>query len=203
VTFGKLFTAAAQVMEAVSGTLKTAKKHKVVSFEAEVLFQGMSDDVIITLLKEEISDSSVDTYTYRQVRACSIRPADKKGAAQGGPKTQGFGQATQQGQNVKCAACNKTVYAMEYIGVSGKGLHKSCFRCTVCTSRLRQDNYATIDDVLCVVNPTHPSSTHTHTHTDSHTQTHTHTHTPQTHTHTHTHTQFGCASSQVVRGASI
>ena len=60
-----LFAAAAQVMEAVSGTLKTAKKHKVVSFEAEVLFQGMSDDVVITLLKEEIPDSTVDTYTYR------------------------------------------------------------------------------------------------------------------------------------------
>ena len=62
ISFGTLFAAAAQVMEAVSGTLKTAKKHKVVSFEAEILFQGQSDDVVITLLKDEIPDSSVDTY---------------------------------------------------------------------------------------------------------------------------------------------
>jgi hypothetical protein len=118
-------------MEAVSGTLKTAKKHKVVSFEAEVLFQGQSDDVIITLLKEEISDSSVDTYTYRQVRACSIN-RDRKNV-----KTSGFGGATLANANAKCAACDKTVYAMEFIGVSGKALHKNCFKCATCAGQLR------------------------------------------------------------------
>jgi hypothetical protein len=35
---------------------------------------------------------------------------------------------------------------MEYIGISGSGLHKSCFKCTVCKSQLRQDNYATMDE---------------------------------------------------------
>lgn len=48
----------------MSGTLKTAKKHKVVSFEAEMLLQGAHDHVEITLLKTSIPDSTPDTCAY-------------------------------------------------------------------------------------------------------------------------------------------
>lgn len=53
--------------QALGGTLKTARRQKVVSYEAEVLFQGTHNHVVIELLKDEISDSSIDTYTFRQV----------------------------------------------------------------------------------------------------------------------------------------
>lgn len=42
------------LFEALLGTLLSAKKHKVVSFEPESLFQGHDDDAIIILLKEDI-----------------------------------------------------------------------------------------------------------------------------------------------------
>uniref|UniRef100_A0A0K2TXK3 Costars domain-containing protein n=1 Tax=Lepeophtheirus salmonis TaxID=72036 RepID=A0A0K2TXK3_LEPSM len=37
-------------LESLAGTLKAAKKKKVVSYESELLLQGVSDDVVITLL---------------------------------------------------------------------------------------------------------------------------------------------------------
>ncbi|EGD72484.1 hypothetical protein PTSG_00510 [Salpingoeca rosetta] len=73
VSFGQLFQETQNEFEALTGTLRTAKKHKVVAFEAETLFQGAHDHVVITLLKHEIPDSTIDTYTYRQVRQCSDR----------------------------------------------------------------------------------------------------------------------------------
>ncbi len=42
-----------QVFEAIVGTLRSAKKRKIVKYKGQVLLQGMSDDVPITLLKEE------------------------------------------------------------------------------------------------------------------------------------------------------
>ncbi|XP_076023592.1 costars family protein ABRACL [Genypterus blacodes] len=54
VTFGVLFSddRCANIFEALVGTLKAAKKKKVVSFEAELLLQGVHDNVEITLLQE-------------------------------------------------------------------------------------------------------------------------------------------------------
>ena len=63
IKFGDLFRVSQDVMEAVSGTLKTAKKHGIVAFDAEVLFQGVSDKIVITLLKEVIADGDEDTCT--------------------------------------------------------------------------------------------------------------------------------------------
>ena len=147
ITFGVLFDAAQEVMEAVAGTLKTAKKHNVVSFDAEVLFRGMSDAVVITLLKDTIEDSDENTYTYRQVRYTSKRLAKRPPGAK---KTSGFGGASLQSANSKCHVCSKTVYAMEFMGASGKAFHKTCFRCKVCNGILRGDTYATVnDDFYC------------------------------------------------------
>jgi len=143
ITFGKLFKLAEDVMEAVAGTLKTAKRQKVVAFDAELLMQGVSDHIVISLLKTEIADSDIDTYTYRQIRQCSVRnrpPSALKGKA--------FGTTTLQNANNKCKVCTKTVYAMEFVGAGGHAFHKSCFRCKQCNGLLRSDNYAIANNVF-------------------------------------------------------
>ena len=142
ITYGELFKLAEDSMEALSGTLKTAKKQKVVTFEAEMLFQGQSDAVVITLLKDAIPDSDATTYTYKQVRNVSRRIKPRKA-----PATSGFG-ASLANSNSKCHICTKTVYAMEFMGASGKAFHKNCFRCKVCNGKLKQDTYATVNDGL-------------------------------------------------------
>ncbi len=43
-----------QIFEAMVGTLKAAKKRKILKYKGQVLLQGMSDDVPITLLKESM-----------------------------------------------------------------------------------------------------------------------------------------------------
>jgi hypothetical protein len=125
ISYGDLFKAAEDSMEALSGTLKTAKKAKVVTYEGESLFQGQSDHVIITLLKESIPDSDATTYTYRQVRNASRKLQRTP------PTTSGFGAASLANSMSKCHNCTKTVYAMDFIGASGKAFHKACFRCKV------------------------------------------------------------------------
>ena len=49
--------------QAISGTLRTARRHRVVAFQedVEVLFQGTHDHVVITLLKADIPDSDETT----------------------------------------------------------------------------------------------------------------------------------------------
>ena len=53
VTFKQLFDddQVANSLESLAGTLKAAKKKSVVSYGPELLLQGMSDSVIITLKK--------------------------------------------------------------------------------------------------------------------------------------------------------
>ncbi|XP_029281562.1 costars family protein ABRACL [Cottoperca gobio] len=54
VTFGVLFNddQCANIFEALVGTLKAAKKRKVVKYESELLLQGVHDNVQIVLLQE-------------------------------------------------------------------------------------------------------------------------------------------------------
>ncbi|KAL3052252.1 costars family protein ABRACL [Trematomus bernacchii] len=54
VTFGVLFNddQCANIFEALVGTLKAAKKRKVVKYDSELLLQGVHDSVSITLLQE-------------------------------------------------------------------------------------------------------------------------------------------------------
>ncbi|CAI0401066.1 unnamed protein product, partial [Linum tenue] len=53
VTFGVLFSddRCANIFEALVGTLRAAKKRKVVTYEGELLLQGVHDNVYITLLQ--------------------------------------------------------------------------------------------------------------------------------------------------------
>lgn len=52
VKFGVLFSddRCANIFEALVGTLRAAKKRKIVSYDGELLLQGVHDDVNITLL---------------------------------------------------------------------------------------------------------------------------------------------------------
>lgn len=55
VKFGVLFSddKCANLFEALVGTLRAAKRKKIVTYEGELLLQGVHDQVDITLLKEE------------------------------------------------------------------------------------------------------------------------------------------------------
>lgn len=54
VTFGTIFAddRCANLFEALVGTLKAAKRKKIVKYDAEILLQGVHDGVEITLLKD-------------------------------------------------------------------------------------------------------------------------------------------------------
>jgi len=57
VKFGVLFNddRCANIFEALVGTLKAAKRKKIVSYSGELLLQGVHDNVDIVLLKDEES----------------------------------------------------------------------------------------------------------------------------------------------------
>ena len=54
VKFGVMFndTRCANIFEALVGTLRAAKRKKIIKFEGELLLQGVHDDVPITLLQD-------------------------------------------------------------------------------------------------------------------------------------------------------
>lgn len=56
VTFGILFSddRCANIFEALVGTLRAAKRKKVVTYEGELLLQGVHDSVPIQLLKDSV-----------------------------------------------------------------------------------------------------------------------------------------------------
>ena len=126
------------IFEALAGILKTAKKYNVVDFEGDTLFQGTSDKVIITLLKEahegmqanDVIVRSTDLIRVNHVTGIEVKRR-KKASAIGGkaPSTTGFGQASGQHQQQKCHICAKTVYPMEYVGAADKVSHQH----NVCT----------------------------------------------------------------------
>jgi len=55
VTFGTIFNDddCANIFEALVGTLRAAKRKKIVKYDGELLLQGVHDKSIITLLKSE------------------------------------------------------------------------------------------------------------------------------------------------------
>lgn len=56
VNFGVLFSddKCANLFEALVGTLRAAKRKKIISYEGELLLQGVHDKVCITLLKDSL-----------------------------------------------------------------------------------------------------------------------------------------------------
>ena len=56
VPFGTLFAddRCANIFEALVGTLRAAKRKKIVTYEGELLLQGVHDKVLITLLQPSV-----------------------------------------------------------------------------------------------------------------------------------------------------
>ena len=48
----------------------------------------------------------------------------------------------------KCGVCEKTVYKLESITITGKMMHKTCFRCTHCNRQLSISNFADVNKKL-------------------------------------------------------
>jgi len=110
-------------MDALSAILNTAKKRGVLDYSGGgMLMQGNDDDVVITLLKEDIPDTEVfqSTMIDREVARKAI-------SSPSGPE--------------KCYICEKTVYSTERIAPNSKVMHKNCFKCKECKSLLRLDAY--------------------------------------------------------------
>ncbi|KAK3591634.1 hypothetical protein CHS0354_013817 [Potamilus streckersoni] len=65
VTFGKLFKAYEAISNKVVGMLMRARKHKLVHFEGEMLYQGRDDDVVITLFKAPEDDERINAKYWK------------------------------------------------------------------------------------------------------------------------------------------
>lgn len=53
VSFGELYEKTVDILEAINGTLRAAKKKKIINFEGQMLLKGAHDKVIITLVDSE------------------------------------------------------------------------------------------------------------------------------------------------------
>eukprot|EP00729_Bicosta_minor_P007943 gene7943-15057_t len=115
ITFGQLFEETDQIFDALSGICKTAKKYKVLAFDAEQLWQGQNDSTVITLLKETHDGVKLPK------RRARMQPSTSR---------KGFGERSLKDQNLPCHVCSKTVYPMEFVGASDNAFHKACFRCS-------------------------------------------------------------------------
>ena len=73
IAFGMLGDNADEEFESLTGTLRTCKKNKVVSYSAPMLMRGVHNDVMITLLMGDatIPAPTLDTYSFKQIRQVS------------------------------------------------------------------------------------------------------------------------------------
>eukprot|EP00117_Sycon_ciliatum_P049720 scpid5620/ scgid6128/ Xin actin-binding repeat-containing protein 2; Beta-xin; Cardiomyopathy-associated protein 3; Myogenic MEF2-activated Xin-related protein; Myomaxin; mXinbeta len=136
ITFQQLFDVASDIFEALSGTLLTARKHKIVVYEGDLLLQGVHNSVVITLLEDSVPDGAASGFIKQ--RKSSLTPdSPRRGRA--------FSGGSLQTTLSKCYICEKTVYPVEYVGVDDRAFHKACFRCLQCQVKLNTGNYATLD----------------------------------------------------------
>eukprot|EP00050_Salpingoeca_kvevrii_P014870 m.41110 g.41110 ORF g.41110 m.41110 type:complete len:749 (-) comp6029_c0_seq4:1612-3858(-) len=74
VRFGFLADKIGHLFEPFSGTLTTAKERGVVGYAVDLISEsGEDDNVVVTLLSDKIDDADESTYTFAQVRRCSVR----------------------------------------------------------------------------------------------------------------------------------
>lgn len=131
--FGPLFEAVKDDMQAVSSTLRTARRLGVVTYEGEHLLQGSGDDVSIYLLEEE--------ETQRDV------VVSDRGSGQTDVERDPFAIDSKTSQIVPCWRCGKDVFPADRVGVDGgRVLHRACFECWLdtCTVQLTPSRYAGI-----------------------------------------------------------
>jgi len=91
---------------------------------------GAHDNVVITLIKDTISDTPL--------------PTPDKSPVKQNARTKGF-ESEVVGVNEKCAACSKTVYPAERLGAAGKVYHESCFTCSSCKGKLRPADFCSVN----------------------------------------------------------
>jgi len=67
------------------------------------------------------------------------------------PQKQAIQQSSTPSSNqLKCAACEKTVYVVEQIMIDDKAFHKSCLKCSHCQVVLKLGNYASLEGTYFV-----------------------------------------------------
>ncbi len=52
IKFGELYEKTVDIFEAINGTLRAAKRKKIINFEGQMLLKGAHDNVIIYLVQE-------------------------------------------------------------------------------------------------------------------------------------------------------
>ncbi|KAL6080384.1 LIM zinc-binding domain-containing protein [Balamuthia mandrillaris] len=136
VSFKLLFDKTVGSMPALSATLSMAKKYGVVDYEGDLLMQGASDHVIISLLKENFEAS---------VLTNGEPPSPRRKYAQ--PLKQ-FSMTTELAHAPqKCDGCQKTVYPLERVVANAKVFHRGCFRCCVCNTVMKANSdYCFLND---------------------------------------------------------
>eukprot|EP00055_Hartaetosiga_balthica_P016165 m.100585 g.100585 ORF g.100585 m.100585 type:complete len:383 (+) comp9047_c6_seq1:358-1506(+) len=76
-------------------------------------------------------------------------PSKKDAAPEGGFRQRTATLKKKPGQTSnRCAVCDKTVYEMEKVVADGILLHKICFRCAECNTRVSTGNYAALEGVI-------------------------------------------------------
>jgi hypothetical protein len=83
VKFGTLFNddRCANIFEALVGTLRAAKKRKIVTFDSEMLFQGVHDNVDIVLVKPKEANADVVPVKPKEANADAVPVKSKEGDA--------------------------------------------------------------------------------------------------------------------------
>jgi len=122
IPFGVLFTNTMGTMSELSATCNQARKRNVVVYKGFMLAQGVSDDVLITLIADKIEDSAVFK-SKRMAREQKTVSA-----------------------NAKCDVCKKTAYVTERILVNKLVLHKTCFKCADCKRTLKLADYSFVSN---------------------------------------------------------
>lgn len=133
VKFGPLFKETTHQFEALSGTLKTAKKWGVVSFGPDVLFERTHDNEIIHLCKEEVEAPP----------PASPRVLSPRSPAPASPRSTGFAP-TNENADERCQNCAKRVYKMERQPAGKLVFHKVCFVCVDCKKKLDPKLYCSV-----------------------------------------------------------
>eukprot|EP00041_Stephanoeca_diplocostata_P021274 m.491654 g.491654 ORF g.491654 m.491654 type:complete len:449 (-) comp21784_c0_seq48:3734-5080(-) len=129
VDFGVLFEETANMFDALSGLLKTAKKYNVVEFAGEQLWQGRDDRTQIILVADH----------FHGIKIRRRSTVDLTAISETRKSTRGFDSGFVPGS--KCSICDNTVYQTDYVGASGKVFCKKCFRCGGCDKKLSQADY--------------------------------------------------------------
>ncbi len=138
ITYGALFSATEQHTATLSGMLNIARKHRLVAFEGETLFQGSSDHVLITVLTDNLSSISAAS-SYKRGSSGVLIDRSRRRSSVG----------IAAGTNPNCAHCAKVVYPTELLLLNGRPYHgKTCARCHTCNKVLNNNNFAENDSVL-------------------------------------------------------